>query len=144
MRPLAPTQEVASGLIQLMPATAKEVGVSNSFNPKQNVSGGVKYLGKMRNYFEAVEDSIQQVKFTLAAFNCGAGHVFDAMRLAEKHGKDPNVWDQNVEEYMLKLADKKYYHDEVVRNGFVRGAEPYHYVRDIFLRYEHYKKFIEM
>lgn len=134
----------ASGLIQLMPATAKEVGVGNSFNPEQNVSGGVKYLGKMRNYFEAVEDSIQQVKFTLAAFNCGAGHVFDAMRLAEKHGKDPNVWDENVEEYMLKLADKKYYHDEVVRNGFVRGAEPYHYVRDIFLRYEHYKKFIEM
>lgn len=134
----------ASGLIQLMPATAKEVGVSNSFNPEQNVSGGVKYLGKMRANFEAVEDSIQKVKFTLAAFNCGAGHVFDAMRLAEKHGKDPNVWDGNVEEYILKLMDKEYYYDDVVRHGFVRGTEPYNYVRDIFLRYEHYKKFIEI
>jgi membrane-bound lytic murein transglycosylase F len=133
----------AGGLIQLMPATAKEVGVTNSFNPEQNVRGGVKYLGKMRDRFEAVKDSIQKVKFTLAAFNCGAGHVFDAMRLAEKNGKDPNIWDDNVEEYILKLKDKEYYLDEVVKHGFVRGTEPYHYVRDIFLRYEHYKQFIE-
>ncbi|WP_108172230.1 transporter substrate-binding domain-containing protein [Christiangramia gaetbulicola] len=133
----------ASGLIQLMPATAKEVGVTNSFNPKQNIKGGVKYINRIRNRFENVKDSIQKVKFTLAAFNCGPGHVFDAMRLAEKNGKDPLIWDDNVEDYLLKLREKKYYQDEVVRHGFVRGAEPYNYVRDIFLRYEHYKQFIE-
>ena len=126
-----------------MPATAKEVGVSDSFNPKQNISGGVKYLHKMRNKFKTVRDSIQRIKFTLAAFNCGAGHVFDAMRLAEKNGKNPNIWDENVEEYILKLTDKKYYLDAVVRYGFVRGTEPYNYVKDIFLRYEHYKQFIK-
>lgn len=141
--PKAKSWAGAGGLIQLMPATAKEVGVSNSFNPEQNVSEDVKYLDRMRDKFESVEDSIQKVKFTLAAFNCGAGHVFDAMRLAEKHGKNPNIWDENVEEYILKLADKKYYLDVVVRYGFVRGTEPYNYVRDIFLRYEHYKQFIE-
>jgi membrane-bound lytic murein transglycosylase F len=130
-------------LIQLMPATAKEVGVTNSFNPKENIKGGVKYLNRMRDKFDSVIDSVQKVKFTLAAFNCGAGHVFDAMRLAEKNGKDPAIWDDNVEEYILKLADKKYYLDEVVRYGFVRGTEPYNYVRDIFLRYNHYKQFIK-
>ncbi|MFT5256932.1 MAG: membrane-bound lytic murein transglycosylase F, partial [Arenicella sp.] len=62
---------------------------------------------------------------------------------AEKNGKDPAIWDDNVEEYILKLADKKYYLDEVVRYGFVRGTEPYNYVRDIFLRYNHYKQFIK-
>ena len=133
----------ASGLIQLMPETAKEVGVSNSFDPKQNIKGGVKYLNRVRDRFESVEDSIQKVKFTLAAFNCGPGHVLDAMRLAEKNGKDPNIWDDNVEEYILKLSEKKYYLDEVVRHGYARGSEPYNYVRDIFLRYEHYKQFIE-
>ena len=133
----------ASGLIQLMPETAKEVGVSNSFDPEQNVKGGVKYLDRIRKRFETVEDSIQKVKFTLAAFNCGPGHVFDAMRLAEKHGKDPNIWDDNVENYILKLTQKKYYLDDVVKYGYVRGTEPYDYVRDIFLRYEHYKQFIE-
>ncbi|QYA26935.1 transporter substrate-binding domain-containing protein [Gramella sp. MT6] len=133
----------AKGLIQLMPETAKELGVNNSYNPEQNVSGGVKYLNKIRDRFEAVEDSIQKVKFTLAAFNCGPGHVLDAMRLAEKNGKDPNIWDDNVETYLLKLAQKKYYLDDVVRHGFVRGSEPYNYVRDIFTRYEQYKQFIE-
>jgi membrane-bound lytic murein transglycosylase F len=141
--PKAESWAGATGLIQLMPATAKEVGVSNNYNPEQNIRGGVKYLDRMRDNFEAVEDSIQKVKFTLAAFNCGAGHVYDAMRLAEKHGKNPNIWDENVEEYILKLKDKEYYLDDVVRHGFVRGREPYNYVRDIFLRYEHYKKFIE-
>jgi membrane-bound lytic murein transglycosylase F len=141
--PKAESWAGATGLIQLMPATAKEVGVSNNYNPEQNIRGGVKYLDRMRDNFEAVEDSIQKVKFTLAAFNCGAGHVYDAMRLAEKHGKNPNIWDENVEEYILKLKDRKYYLDDVVRHGFVRGREPYNYVRDIFLRYEHYKKFIE-
>jgi membrane-bound lytic murein transglycosylase F len=63
--------------------------------------------------------------------------------LAEKNGKDPAIWDDNVEEYILKLADKKYYLDEVVRYGFVRGTEPYNYVRNIFLRYNHYKQFIK-
>jgi membrane-bound lytic murein transglycosylase F len=141
--PQAESWAGARGLIQLMSATAKEVGVSNSMSPKENVRGGVKYLERMRDKFDSVEDSIQKVKFTLAAFNCGAGHVFDAMRLAEKNGKKPNVWDDNVEEYILKLKDKKYYYDEVVRYGFVRGEEAYNYVRDIFLLYEHYKKFIE-
>jgi len=133
----------AGGLIQLMPATAKEVGVSNRLDPAQNIRGGVRYLNKMRDKFDAVEDSIQKVKFTLAAFNCGAGHVFDAMRLAEKHGKDPHVWDDNVEEFILKLAEKKFYLDEVVKYGFVRGQEPYNYVKDIFLRFEYYKQFID-
>jgi membrane-bound lytic murein transglycosylase F len=141
--PKAESWAGAGGLIQLMPDTAKEVGVTNSFNPEQNIRGGVKYLDKMRDKFDDVDDPVQKMKFTLAAFNCGAGHVFDAMRLTEKNGKNPNVWDQNVEEYMLKLADKKYYLDDVVRYGFVRGAEPYHYVRDIFLRFEHYKQFID-
>jgi len=141
--PKAKSWAGATGLIQLMPATALEVGVSDNFNPEQNIRGGVKYLDRMRDKFETVEDSIQKVKFTLAAFNCGAGHVFDAMRLAEKNGKNPNIWDDNVEEYILKLKEKKYYLDDVVRHGFVRGREPYNYVRDIFLRYEHYKQFIE-
>jgi membrane-bound lytic murein transglycosylase F len=141
--PKAKSWAGAGGLIQLMPATAKEVGVTNSYNPKENVKGGVKYLGKMRDKFDSVTDSVQKIKFTLAAFNCGAGHIFDAMRLAEKNGKDPAIWDNSVEEYILKLADKKYYLDEVVRYGFVRGTEPYNYVRDIFLRYNHYKQFIK-
>jgi membrane-bound lytic murein transglycosylase F len=141
--PKAKSWAGAGGLIQLMPATAKEVGVSNSYDPKQNINGGVTYLNRMRKHFKSVKDSVQKIKFTMAAFNCGLGHVLDAQRLAKKHGKNPRVWDDNVEEYILKLKDKKYFLDDVVKYGFVRGEEPYNYVRDIFLRYEHYQQFIE-
>lgn len=141
--PKAKSWAGAGGLIQLMPATAKEVGVNNSFNPKENIRGGVTYLNRMRENFSSINDSVQKIKFTMAAFNCGLGHVLDAQRLAKKYGKDPLVWDDNVEEYILKLKDKKYFLDDVVKYGFVRGEEPYNYVKDIFLRYEHYQKFIE-
>lgn len=134
----------ARGLIHLMPATSKEAGVSDFYNPAKNIKGGVKYLSRMRDKFENVTDSIQRIKFTLGAFNCGAGHVFDAMRLAKKYGKDPTIWDDNVEEYILKLKSKKYYLDDAVKYGFMRGEEPYHYVKDIFMRYDHYKKFISL
>lgn len=142
--PKAKSWAGAGGLMQIMPATAKELGVNNPLDPVQSLRGGVKYLDRTWDRFESVEDSIQKVKFTLAAFNCGAGHVFDAMRLAEKNGKNPNVWDENVDEYILKLAEKEYYLDDVVRYGFARGLEPYNYVKDIFLRYEYYKQFIDL
>lgn len=133
----------AGGLIQLMPTTAEALEVKNVFNPEENLEGGVTYLNRIRKRFDTVEDSIQKIKFTLAAFNSGPGHVFDAMRLAEKYGRDPHIWDDHVEEFMLKLSDKEYYLDPVVDYGFVRGSQPYNYVKDIFLRYDHYKKFIK-
>lgn len=141
--PRAKSWAGAKGLIQLMPATAKEVGVSNSYDPAQNVMGGAKYLSRMRERFDTIPDSIQRIKFTLASFNCGAGHVYDAQRLAKAEGKDPLVWDDNVEQYILKLSDKRYYLRPEVRHGFVRGSEPYNYVKEIFLRYDHYTKFID-
>jgi len=52
-------------------------------------------------------DAPYKVTKDLAAFNCGAGHIFDAMRLAKKNGKDPHIRGGNVAEYILKLARKK-------------------------------------
>ncbi|THD66810.1 transporter substrate-binding domain-containing protein [Robertkochia marina] len=140
--PKAESWAGAGGLIQLMPTTAEALEVEDVFNPEENLEGGVTYLKRIRNRFDAVKDSIQKIKFTLAAFNSGPGHVFDAMRLAEKHGKNPHIWDDHVEEFMLKLSEKQYYLDPVVDHGFVRGSQPYTYVKDIFMRYDHYKKFI--
>ena len=59
----------AQGLMQLMPATAKEVGVFNSMNPYQNLKGGVKYLAEMITEFDG------NIPKALAAYNAGPNAV---------------------------------------------------------------------
>jgi membrane-bound lytic murein transglycosylase F len=134
----------AVGLMQLLPSTAKMFGITNLYNPESNVKAGTKFLISLKKYWnEFIEDSTERIKFVLASYNVGRGHIDDARRLAEKYGANPNVWKDNVEYYLLQKSKPKYYNDEVVRNGYCRGKETVKYVREIFERYEHYKKFIE-
>ncbi len=133
----------ASGLMQIMPLTAKELGIKNRNDPKQSLNGGVRYLQYLMEQFEDVPDSIQRIKLTMASYNCGYGHVSDAQRLALKKHLDPYKWDGNVEEMILALRYPKNYNDEAVKHGYTSGLEPYTYVRQIFKRYEHYKVFIK-
>ncbi|MEX2590933.1 MAG: transporter substrate-binding domain-containing protein [Chitinophagales bacterium] len=132
----------ARGLMQMMPATAEELGVTNILDPEDNIRGGTKYLDQMWRQWSDIPDSVQRVKFVLASYNCGYYHVRDAQRLAEKHNADPLVWDGSVAEYLLKLSSKEYYTDPVVKYGYVRGQEPYKYVSEIFERFQHYNKFV--
>lgn len=133
----------ASGLMQLMPKTAEELGVTNRADPKQSIKGGTKYLNQLWKNFEQVSDSIQRIKFTLASYNCGLYHVIDAQNLAKKRGLNTNIWDNHVEDIILELSLPKNYNDPVVKYGYVRGLEPYNYVHQIFERYQHYTQFIE-
>lgn len=133
----------AFGLMQLMPQTAARFGVDTSSSPEENIRAGVGFLQWLDRQFTAKNmDEEEKVKFMLAAYNTGYGHVEDAMRLAEKHGKDPYKWEDNVDYYVLNKSNPKYYQDPVVRYGYCRGKEPYHYVYDILNRYEHYKNVI--
>lgn len=134
----------AQGLMQMMPPTAKSMGVTDVTNPEDNIKGGTKFLDKLWKMSKSIPDSVQRIKFVLASYNCGFYHVEDAKRLAKKHGKDPQIWDNNVDEFVLKLTYPQYYQDEVVKYGYVRGTEPYNYVKHIFDRYDHYKQFIKL
>lgn len=131
----------ASGLMQLMPATAKELGVSNVQDPEQNIKAGSRYLARMHSYWDQIPDSVQRIKFAMASYNCGYGHIKDAQNLAIKYGKDSLVWDEGVDYYVLNLSKEKFYNDPVVTYGYARGYEPYEYVKDIFERYKNYKTF---
>lgn len=59
----------ASGLMQLMPATARRLGVTNIYDPKQNIEGGIKYMRMLLNMFN------QDVNLALAGYNAGEGAV---------------------------------------------------------------------
>ena len=93
--------------------------------------------------FEDIPDSIQRVKFALASYNCGYSHVRDAQHLATSEGVKVDVWDDNIEEMILKLSYKENYSKPGIHYGYVRGIEPYTYVKQIFSRYDHYRQFIK-
>jgi len=79
----------------------------------------------------------------LASYNAGIAHVYDARRLAEKNNKDPNIWDENVDYYLLNKSKPEFYRDSIVKYGYCRGEETYNFVSEIFERYEHYKNVIK-
>lgn len=133
----------ARGLMQLMPGTAERFGVKDRTDPVQSMDAATKILELLWGRFEEIPDSVQRIKFTMAAYNCGYGHVEDARNLAKLDKLDPDTWDKNVEESILKLSYPENYNKSVVKYGYVRGVEPYTYVKEVFARYENYTLFLE-
>jgi membrane-bound lytic murein transglycosylase F len=133
----------AIGIMQLMPATAKHYGAKNPYNPKESIRAGFKYLKWLDNFWKTyVPNDEERIKFVLASYNIGFGHILDAMRLAKKYGANPQKWFGNVEKFLLLKSNKQYYTDPVVRNGYCEGKETVKYVREVLRRYEHYKQLI--
>ncbi len=133
----------AKGLMQMMPLTAKRFDVEDRSDPEENLDGGSRMLKLLWNRFDEIPDSVQRIKFTMASYNCGYSHVVDAQRLAEEMGVQSDVWDENVEEMLLKLSYPENYNKPFIEYGYVRGIEPVTYISQIFSRYEHYIQFIE-
>jgi membrane-bound lytic murein transglycosylase F len=128
----------AYSMMQFMPEVGPKYGVFPDSPPQVQIMGGAKKLKKDFTSWNSIPNELQRMKFALASYNCGKGHVLDAQRLAIKYGKDPLMWDENVEEMVLKLSRKEYYGDEVVRNGSMKGTITYKYVREIYSRFLQY------
>ncbi len=130
----------AVGLMQLMPATAKQYGAEDLLDPGQNIRAGTAYLIWLENYWkERIEDPAEMNKFVLASYNVGLGHVIDARALAVKNRKDQDVWEGNVAYYLVMKSKPEFYKDPVVKSGYCRGDEPVNYVKSILNIYQDYK-----
>ena len=136
--PKAKSWAGARGLMQVMPRTARELGVKNLKDPERGIEAGVRYLDWLRERFEPELPVKDRMWFTLAAYNAGAGHVHDARRLARKMGWSSTRWFGNVERAMLLLSKRKY--AKHAQFGYVRGREPVKYVRNIYDRFQAYVK----
>ncbi|MEN8249894.1 MAG: transporter substrate-binding domain-containing protein [Bacteroidota bacterium] len=132
----------AQGLLQMMPASAKRFGVNDRTNPEQNLRGGTEYLMWLENLWQQrVESPDERLKFIMASYNVGIGHVYDACALTEKNGGNPARWN-DVKAYLINLAHRQYYSDPVVKLGYARGSEPVNYVDNILELFERYKQLI--
>ena len=141
-RPNARSWAGATGLLQLMPATGRQFGVRNPNDPQQNVAGAVRFLQWLTRYWTPkIPDPEERLKFILASYNTGAGHVEDAQRLAEANKDNPKRW-ADVSYWLLQKSKREVYTKPMVKYGFSRGIEPVTYVAIILDRFDHYKQFV--
>jgi membrane-bound lytic murein transglycosylase F len=138
----AVSSQGARGLMQFMPRTAERFGLEGEElnDPAKNIEAGVEYLMFLERRFGEIVDRDERIKFVLAGYNAGPGHVRDAMALAEKYGDNPHVWYNSVDKWLLALQERKYYTDEVCRHGFFRGKYTVRYVKNVFEKYYFYKE----
>ena len=131
----------ALGLMQLMPRTARIMGMPEGMeqNAEESIKAAVKYIGVMCDDYAEIPKE-ERIKFVLAAYNSGEGHVNDARALAEKYGADKNLWTDNVEKYLLLKSNEQYFKDPVVKFGYFRGSTTYAFVREILERVERYEE----
>lgn len=130
----------AQGLFQVMPATGKELGFTNLKDPENSVHAGIKYMHQLISRMDPSIEFRQRLRFALAAYNAGYGHVLDAQRIAEQRGLDPHRWFGHVEQAMLLLEKPQYYRR--ARFGYCRGREPVTYVSNIQLYYSNYVELV--
>jgi membrane-bound lytic murein transglycosylase MltF len=115
----------AIGVMQVMPATGKELAVGDITKIDANIHAGVKYMRFMvdRYYADEPMDNLNKALFTFASYNAGPARVRQLRREAEKKGLNPNLWFGNVE----RIASERI------------GRETVTYVSNIFKYYVAYK-----
>jgi len=130
----------AQGLMQIMPQTARHLGLSPEevWEPEKNIAAAARYLGELKGAFSDIRDPRERENFVLACYNGGSFHIRDAMALARKNGADDQHW-ESVARYVLLLSQPEYYRDPVVKYGYMRGSETVEYVRRIRERFQSYR-----
>ena len=125
----AKSQVGAIGIMQVMPATGKELNVGDIRQVEPNIHAGVKYMRATADAFFKDEpmDNLNKALFTFASYNAGPGRVRQLRREAEKRGLDPNVWFGNVE----LIASERI------------GRETVTYVSNIYKYYVAYRLVVE-
>jgi membrane-bound lytic murein transglycosylase MltF len=120
----------AVGIMQMMPATGKELNVGDIRIAGSNVHAGAKYMDQLMTRYlrDAKFDDTNRTLFAFACYNAGPGNISRMRREAEKRGLDADQWLNNVE---LVTAEKI-------------GIETTTYVRNIYKYYVAYKLMVDV
>ena len=130
----------ALGVMQIMPRTGQKFGLNDStfFVPSDNIRAGAQLLSNLDKMFNFISNKEERIKFVLAAYNAGQGHIFDAIALAKKYGANHTIWQDNVEKYLMLKSEREYYNDDVCKLGYFRAAHTIRYVSDVLRTFDKY------
>jgi membrane-bound lytic murein transglycosylase F len=118
--------------MQLTETVARVEGVTDIFDPRQNIHAGVRHLGDLYDHFDkAIGDD--RIYIALAGYNIGLGHVWDARNLARAQHLDPNRW-SSLEKTLPQLSYTKYF--KHAKYGYARGLQAVDYVKQIQIYYD--------
>ncbi|WP_373682494.1 transglycosylase SLT domain-containing protein [Desulfovibrio sp. JC010] len=132
--PFARSKTGVRGLMQLTNDTAQLLGLTSRLDPRQAINGGARYLRFLWDKLESRDvDGWDRWLFTLAAYNQGLGHVYDAIDIAKYTSKHPGTWRSLKQVFPLLTRPK--YHSKT-KHGYTRGYEAVDYVDSI--RYYYY------
>ncbi len=129
--PAAISPKGAQGIMMLTPDTAELMGIADPMDAVQSISGGSKYLWRMKRRIEKLSPDIPDQDVTwmaLAGYNMGFGHLLDARQVTKARGGNPDRW-VDVKEALPLLMERRWYTQ--ARWGYARGAETRAYVRNI-------------
>jgi membrane-bound lytic murein transglycosylase F len=132
LNPWAKSRAGAKGLMQMLPSTARSLGVTDLFDPVQNINAGVQHLRNLYDMYDNAKGE-DRLLISLAAYNIGQGHISDARKLAKQKGLDPNKW-VSLAQTLPLLQYRKYY--KHAKYGFCRGTEPVRYIKQIMIYYD--------
>ena len=109
----------ACGVMQVMPGTLRGMDIPDSLHmdTRTNIMAATNLLAYLDNLYGRITDFNERVNFILASYNAGAGHIGDAMNLAQKHGRPRYVWENNVDTFLILKKLPEYYTDSVCKNG---------------------------
>ncbi|MDI6833917.1 MAG: transporter substrate-binding domain-containing protein [Bacteroidales bacterium] len=132
----------AFGIIQIMPETADIYGITAQSSIDEQIKVSFKILDNykitLKQFFKNEKDLY---KAMIASYNLGLGHILDAINLAIKYDGEIYNWEQ-VSKWLLNKAQKKYYSDPIVRNGYCNGRLTVYFVNIVFDTYENYVQLI--
>jgi membrane-bound lytic murein transglycosylase F len=125
----------AAGLFQFMPATWQHLGVEDPHDPEEAAAAASWYLKWLMEQFADL-DQPDRLAMAIASYNAGAGHVFDAQRLAASMGFDPERWLGSVETALLLLDDPEL--ASAFPSGVCQCRRAVGYTRRVLRRYQEY------
>ncbi|MBK7945958.1 MAG: transglycosylase SLT domain-containing protein [Flavobacteriales bacterium] len=122
----------AMGIVQIMPRTWRVTALIRAAPWRiAFLRRRATWQSSIPVWLRAVPDRDQRLRFVLASYNAGPGHIIDAARLAQQLGLDPARWEGHVERAVLLLAKPRHFMQPDMRNGYCKGSQVFRYVRGV-------------